>query len=67
MNKITDIYILLTYSNTMDKKSIFYTKEIVNVILLLDSMHLVFQSFLVLKIAYYNNIFTTKIFRGITE
>ena len=51
----------------MDKKSIFYTKEIVNVILLLDSIHLVFQSFLILQLASYNNIFATKIFRGIIE
>ena len=51
----------------MDKKSIFYTKEIVNVILLLNSIHLVFQSFLISQLAYYNNIFAIKIFRGIIE
>jgi hypothetical protein len=36
----------------MDKKSIFYTKEIVNVILLLNSIHLVFLSFLISQLAY---------------
>ena len=41
----------------MDKKSIFYNKKIVNVILLLNSIHLVFQSFLISQLAYYNNIF----------
>ena len=51
----------------MDKKSIFYNKKIVNVILLLNSIQLVFQSFLISQLAYYNNIFATKIFRGIIE
>ena len=34
------------------RKSIFYTKEIVNVILLLNSIHLVFLSFLISQLAY---------------
>ena len=41
----------------MDKKCIFYDKKIVNVILLLNSIHLVFQSFLISQLAFYNNIF----------
>ena len=41
----------------MDKKSISYDKEIVNTILLLNSIHLVFQPFLISQLAYNNNIF----------
>ncbi len=41
----------------MDKKSIFYNKEMVNVILLLNSVHLVFQPILISQLACYNNIF----------
>jgi hypothetical protein len=41
----------------MDKKSIFFNKEIVNIILLLNSVHLVFQPFLISQLACYNNIF----------
>lgn len=41
----------------MDKKSISYDKEIVNTILLINSIHLVFQPFLISQLAYNNNIF----------
>jgi hypothetical protein len=41
----------------MNKKSISYDKEIVNTILLLNSIHLVFQSFSISQLACYNNIF----------
>ena len=41
----------------MDRKGISYDKEIVNTILLINSIHLVFQSFLISQLAYYNNIF----------
>lgn len=41
----------------MDKKSISYDKEIVNTILLLNSINLVFQPFSISQLAYNNNIF----------
>lgn len=42
----------------MDRKGISYDKEIVNTILLINSIHLVFQPFLISQLAYNNNIFT---------
>lgn len=41
----------------MDRKGISYNKEIVNMILLINSIHLVFQPFLISQLAYNNNIF----------
>ena len=41
----------------MDRKSISYDKEIVNTILLINSIHLVFPPFLISQLAYNNNIF----------
>jgi len=49
--------ILLTYSNTMYRKGIFYDKEIVNTILLIKSLHIVFQPFLISQLVYNNNMF----------
>ena len=41
----------------MDRKGISYDKEIVNTILLLNSINLVFQPFSISQLAYNNNIF----------
>ena len=41
----------------MYRKGISYDKEIVNTILLINSIHLVFQPFLISQLAYNNNIF----------
>jgi hypothetical protein len=41
----------------MDRKGIFYDKEIVNTILLINSLHLVFQPFLISQLVYNNNMF----------
>jgi hypothetical protein len=41
----------------MDRKGISYDKEIVNTILLINSLHLVFQLFLISQLVYNNNMF----------
>ncbi len=41
----------------MYRKGIFYDKEIVNTILLIKSLHIVFQPFLISQLVYNNNMF----------
>jgi hypothetical protein len=41
----------------MDRKGISYDKEIINTILLINSLHLIFQPLLISQLVYNNNMF----------